>query len=101
MKIRELYLDGNSIEAKSDFHRQIGDLLNAQDFIDGYGYNLYALWDILSSGAGLNCVLHWENSEISKQKLGNNDFDVIVEVLREAEGVTWPGGYIPFKLILE
>lgn len=69
MKISELYLDGKIIESKSDFHKQIGDLLNAQDFIDGYGYNLDALWDILSSGAGLSCVLHWKNSEISPKKI--------------------------------
>ncbi|MFD1244955.1 barstar family protein [Paralysiella testudinis] len=99
--INKLYLDGESIQTKADFHKKIGDLLNAKNFIDGYGYNLDALWDILSSGAGLNCVLHWENSEISKQNLGEEHFYAIVDILKMAENVTWTEDYVPFKLCLE
>ncbi|MFD1245793.1 barstar family protein [Paralysiella testudinis] len=99
--INDLYLNGKSIQTKADFHKKIGDLLNAKNFIDGYGYNLDALWDILSSGAGLNCVLHWEHSEISKQNLGEEHFYAIVDILKMAENVTWTEDYVPFKLCLE
>ncbi len=104
--INDLYLNGKSIQTKADFHKKIGDLLNAQNFIDGYGYNLDALWDILSSGAGLNCILHWTNAEISKQNLGEEYFNLIVETLRDAENYPWHqwpqyAEDSPFKLCLE
>lgn len=84
-----LFINGSEIKSKNDFHKKIANLLSAEDFVDGYGYNLDALWDVMSSGAGLNCILHWKNSDVSKEILGNDYFDKVIEIFEDAEKYPW------------
>lgn len=104
--VSKLVLNGERVKSKKDFHKMIGVLLNAESYVDGYGYNLDALWDIMSSGAGLNCELHWKNSNISKKNLGDVYFDAIIQTFTEAEKCPWLQcrefkNDIPFKFYLE
>ncbi len=62
-----LHIDGQLIHTERDFHNLISPLL---DFGPYYGNNLNALWDMLSSGVGENTVLHWENSDLARARLG-------------------------------
>lgn len=101
-KSKDIYIYGDTIKNKNDFFRAIDKLLHSENFIEGgYGYSIYGLWDILSSGAGLNCSLHWKNSNKSKDYLGEEFFNAVIKTLEDAEKVTWPGGYTPFKFYLE
>ncbi|MGV6988183.1 barstar family protein [Testudinibacter sp. P80/BLE/0925] len=79
--IKHIYIDGNNIKDTKSFHKKIGDALNAEFFIHGYGYNLDALRDVMSMGAGLNSVLYWCDHDVSKKYLGDDEFYKIVNVL--------------------
>ena len=65
---RTSFLNGNEINTEFDFHKKIGNIFKAEEFISGYGYNLDALWEIATSGAGLNLELHWQGAEESRRK---------------------------------
>ncbi|TNH10613.1 barstar family protein, partial [Testudinibacter sp. TR-2022] len=83
--INHIYIDGNDIKDKKIFHKKIGEALNVGFFIHGYGYNLDALIDVMTCGAGLNCVLYWQHSESSKKNLGIEYFNKIIDTLKEVE----------------
>lgn len=68
---------GDKISCEHDFHMQLAQALGVQRH---YGYNLDALWDLLSMGVERPLSLIWLNSERSKAILGN-DFERIVAVL--------------------
>lgn len=74
-------IDGNEINSEHDFHFILSSLL---DFGPYYGNNTDALWDMLSSGMGAGVILHWKNSNISRQKLGAV-FDIIIYVFNKTK----------------
>ena len=75
-------LDGNRISTMDDFHRQIADSL---DFGPYYGRNLNALWDMLSTDVERPAHLIWRHSAASREKMGQEAFNMIVEVLQSAQ----------------
>lgn len=103
IKQQHFYIDGRDIKEKIDFYIQLDKAFNFKNYVEGSAGVpvLDVLWDVMTCGAGLNCILHWEYSEISKQNLGEEYFYAIVDILKMAENVTWTGDYIPFKLYLE
>ena len=54
------------------------------DFGPYYGRNVDALWDMLSTGMAGGMVIVWENSEHSKQRMGD-DFDLIISVFEQTK----------------
>jgi ribonuclease inhibitor len=104
-----VFLDGDEIKTEFDFHKKIGNIFKGEDFINGYGYNLDALWDIATSGAGLNLELHWQGAEESRRNLGDEYFYKIINVLERIEDyqkkqcITYEHhkNNIPFKFYLE
>ena len=80
MSERHIEINGQDIFCEKDFHKLMAEKL---DFGPYYGHNLNALWDIMRSGAGDGVILHWDNSELSRQRLGSA-FDTIVKVLTMA-----------------
>ena len=103
IKQQHFYIDGRNIKEKIDFYIQLDKILHFENYVEGSARVpvLDVLWDVMSCGAGLNRVLHWEHSEISKQNLGEEHFYAIVDILKMAENVTWTEDYVPFKLCLE
>lgn len=80
MSERHIEINGQDIFCEKDFHKLMAEKL---DFGPYYGHNLNALWDMMRSGAGDGVILHWDNSELSRQRLGST-FDTIVKVLTMA-----------------
>lgn len=73
----EIEIDGEKVITELDFHRELARVLDVQEF---YGYNLDALWDLLSAGVDRPVRLVWRNSEVSKQRMGLV-FERIQEIL--------------------
>lgn len=76
-----IYIDGAFICSEYDFHKAMSSVL---DFGSYYGYNLDALWDMLSSGAAGGVVLHWKDADISRKKMGPV-FDTIIRLFNETK----------------
>ena len=72
---------GESFKTEKDFHKQIATSLGVEEY---YGCNLDALWDLLSASIERPIILIWQNSAISKAKLGD-DFDKIIQILDEVK----------------
>ncbi len=79
---RMVVLEGSLIHSEQDFHNQISKLLNFGPY---YGYNLDALWDMISSGIGDFCYLRWVDSSFSKKTLGNECFNTIISLFNEVK----------------
>lgn len=77
----EIVICGEEVKTAYDFHHEFSLALGIEG---AYGYNLHALWDVLSAGVERPVVLKWKNSEISKIQLDRN-FEEIVEVLHRVE----------------
>ena len=73
----EIKITGNIINKEKDFHTQLAVALGVQQY---YGYNLHALWDLLSLSIERPIHLVWKNSSESKKKLGKQ-FEEIVSIL--------------------
>tara|TARA_R110000868_G_scaffold110920_2_gene299934 strand:- start:1570 stop:1881 length:312 start_codon:yes stop_codon:yes gene_type:complete len=73
----DIELDGRAVVTEQDFHRLLATALGVQDF---YGYNLDALWDLLSSGVERPLTLKWKNCSLSRCSMGNS-FNEILGVL--------------------
>lgn len=80
MSVRHIEINGQDICSERDFHKLMAEKL---DFGPYHGNNTDALWDMMSSGSGSGIMLHWNNSELSRQRLGSA-FDTIVKVLTMA-----------------
>lgn len=78
--MKKIILNGASFETVRDVHAA---LANALDFGSFYGYNLDALWDMLTTDVERPLRIEWENSAMSAAKMGI-EFDKIVNVLRKA-----------------
>ncbi|MNX88187.1 Barstar [compost metagenome] len=73
----EVNFDGCRIVTEQDFHHHLAMALGVQKF---YGYNLDALWDLLSANVERPLVLRWNDHEASRRSMGC-DFDRVVQVL--------------------
>ena len=73
----EIKITGNIINKEKDFHTQLAVALGVQQY---YGYNLHALWDLLSLSIERPIHLVWKDSSESKKKLGKQ-FEEIVSIL--------------------
>ena len=62
---------GKDINSELDFHKQF----NKYAEWTYYGYNLNALWDVLSGGFSGHLV--WYDSSTSQERLGNTFFTII------------------------
>ena len=100
---QHFYLDGKSIKTEMDFYVKLNEFFDFEKYVEGSARVPVpdVLWDVMSCGAGLNCILHWKNSETSREILGDTEFNTIIRVLNRAETVTWSEGYTPFKFYLE
>ena len=78
--MRKIVLDGASLTTARDVHTA---LATALDFGSYYGYNLDALWDMLTTDVERPLVIEWKNSAVSAAKMGI-EFEKIVDVLRKA-----------------
>ena len=63
---------GEKIQNIEDFHKQIEEILNISPY---YGRNINALEDVLCSF--WQTTLVWHNSDLSKNRLGQDFHDVI------------------------
>jgi ribonuclease inhibitor len=77
----EVILKGAKIKSISDFHAQIKEVLELPNY---YGQNLDALWDCLTGWIEMPLTLIWEDSNVSKENLGEYA-EKIFNILRDAE----------------
>ena len=80
-------MKGENIKNKMDFYTQMDSFFNFNEYVDGAAGvpSLDVLWDVMTCGAGLNCELHWKDSDVSKVNLGDDYFYKIIDTLREVE----------------
>ena len=78
--IRRIDIDGEEIKSANDFHDAISEISK----IDGYGRNLDALYDVLTSSDDL-VVIH--NADLLKKNLGAYA-EKIFEVFDDASKAT-------------
>ncbi|MFE7594281.1 barstar family protein [Kitasatospora sp. NPDC057512] len=74
-------IDGSRIRTVSDVHDALAGPL---DFGPYYGRNLNALWDRLSTDVERPVEIVWEDSATSRERLGAEVFERIVQVLTRA-----------------
>ena len=79
---KEVFIDGLKIASEMDFHREVA---KAMRFLEYYGNNLDALWDVLSGDLPEQTTLVWCNAARSRTMLGPR-FEAIVSVLKQAVG---------------
>ena len=82
--IRRIDIDGEEIKSASDFH----DIISEITYIVGYGRNLDALYDELTSSDDL-IVIH--NADLFKKNLGADAekiFEVFADALKENDALT-------------
>ncbi|WP_090268214.1 barstar family protein [Pseudomonas panipatensis] len=77
----KITIDGHEVVTEQDFHRQLAEALGVQDF---YGYNLDALWDLLSASVERPLVLVWNDHDCSRGNIPH-EFDGIIEVLERVK----------------
>lgn len=77
--MRKVILEGSSFTTIRDVHKALAESL---DFGSYYGFNLDALWDILTTDVERPVIIEWRNSVASEKNLGN-EFEKIVSVLRK------------------
>ena len=78
----EIILEGCKISCEADLHRLLQEKL---DFGPYYGSNLAGLRDRLSSDVERPVTLIWRNSGLSREALGSDLFNRIVEIFRFVE----------------
>ena len=75
-------IKGNKIFTINDFHWQIAKLLDLEPY---YGNNLDALWDSLTTNVERPVSLIWLDSETSRENLGDEAFNMIVQILQKVQ----------------
>jgi RNAse (barnase) inhibitor barstar len=83
--VRRYVLEGSRARLEGDLHAELQRLLG---FFTGYGYNLDALWDVLTDDGlreakGLFEIL-WKDSEISRNGMGEDCFGRTLQSFSEA-----------------
>jgi ribonuclease inhibitor len=81
---------GSEIASEADLHRILAKEL---DFGPYYGKNLSALWDRLTTDVERPVRLVWTDAAASRQRLGDERFDKIVNLLRDVEAQDNEIGY--------
>lgn len=69
-------IEGKTVFSEADFHRQLATRLDIPEF---YGHNLNALWDTLSANVERPFIIVWNDSSLSRERLGAT-FDKILRV---------------------
>ena len=86
----DVVIDGSAVQAERDVHRALARQL---EFGDSYGWNLAALRDRLSTDVPRPVHLVWTDAEISRARLGDENFERIVRVFTDVaaqdEGFGW------------
>jgi len=77
----KIYLSGETIRTKENFHKQIKEKLNLPEY---YGNNLDALWDCLKGWVDMPVEIVWRNFKISEDSLGEYG-KKIVDIFNSAE----------------
>jgi ribonuclease inhibitor len=89
----EIQLDGARILSEEDFHRELALVV---DVGPHYGFNLDALWDLLSANVERPFELVWEKSQVSQVAMPET-FEEILKILeqvkRQDERFGWDGGF--------
>lgn len=75
-------IKGNKIFTINDFHQQIAKLLDLGSY---YGNNFNALWDSLTTDVERPVSLIWLDSAISRENLGDEAFNMIVQILQKVQ----------------
>lgn len=75
-------INGSDIKNETDFHRALSKALSFPSY---YGFNLHALWDVLSTDIERPVTIIWNDSEKSKTQMGEREFQWIVDVLKRTE----------------
>ena len=86
-----IYLDGSVISDMKSFYEE-ADRKLTKDFVSGR--NFAAFNDLLRGGFGLfrlgePIVLHWTDFTNSSGKLGNKNRDILVDIIRKHNNVTF------------
>ena len=82
MPIKRYTMDGNKIASLADFYDRISSLMKMPAH---FGRNLDALRDILANDIEGAFEINWTHADNSRKLMGN-DFDRVVQLLRELEG---------------
>ena len=77
----DILIEGSMLQSESDFHHGLAVVLGVEDY---YGYNLDALWDLLSANIERPILLRWICSNESKEYLGDK-FEEIINVLERVK----------------
>ncbi|WP_082054768.1 barstar family protein [Cupriavidus basilensis] len=77
----QIKINGVAVKSEMDFHRELASALGVESF---YGYNLDALWDLLSSSVERPLCLNWTNASASKISMGKS-YCNIVDVLERVK----------------
>jgi ribonuclease inhibitor len=78
--VKRCTLDGATLPDAAAVYRALAE---AFDFPDYFGNNPDALWDALTEYSGDPVEIVWQQTRLSKSRLGR-EFDRIVTVLRQA-----------------
>lgn len=70
----KIQINGEMVKSEMDFHRELASALGVESF---YGYNLDALWDLLSSSVERPICLRWVNASTSNRFMGRTYQDII------------------------
>ncbi len=74
--MNKVVLEGFSFATAHDVHAALAEAL---DFGSYYGFNLDALWDVLTTDVKRPVIIEWKDSLVSEKKLGA-EFERIVDI---------------------
>ena len=75
----QVEINGKDIHNIEQFHQHISQALDLGSY---YGKNLNALWDSLSANVERPLKLVWRDSNVSRQYLGEEAFEMIVNIFK-------------------
>ncbi|EHP42652.1 barstar (barnase inhibitor) [Cupriavidus basilensis OR16] len=70
----KIHINGDVVRSEMDFHRELASALGVESF---YGFNLDALWDLLSSSVERPVFLMWINAGVSRKYMGKSYFEIV------------------------
>ena len=81
-------INGCEIRAENDFHTFITNVFDVGGY---YGENLDALFDLLSRDIERPLTIIWSRSDLSKQSIGEDDFNQIISTFDAVRESDMPG----------